>query len=307
MNETYTNSFINIVIFILTTYAYFILLKPTIKYNDLTDQSKLGIYYANSYTFLAIYLIVVIIIQCLINVNIINNKCGGSVSENIGYASLITIFPWILIFGVTLVVLTIYPSFKSAFSDVIGYYYVSNSANKIITEILENKSVEDTINPVVSPEDRTKIQSTADALIKICGDTGLLINQMTQRNFVQFWDMLTPLKKQQFKNDENEETKKIREQLFQLVVTKENIGEAMWYVYTGSLVASVVQLNVASKGCANNLNRMEKNYKNFIDKKEAAEKKSAEEKKLAQKAAEEKNKLEMDEYSNMPTFNGSAY
>jgi hypothetical protein len=32
-------------------------------------------------------------------------------------------------------ILTIYPGFKSAFSDVIGYYWVYGSANKLITEL----------------------------------------------------------------------------------------------------------------------------------------------------------------------------
>ena len=35
-----------------------------------------------------------------------------------------------------LAVLIIFPGFKSAFSDVIGYYWVSYSANKLVTEIL---------------------------------------------------------------------------------------------------------------------------------------------------------------------------
>ena len=35
-----------------------------------------------------------------------------------------------------------YPGFKSAFSDVIGYFYVSSSANKLLTDLLVNKDIE---------------------------------------------------------------------------------------------------------------------------------------------------------------------
>jgi len=264
MAESYTTSYTNIVVFILTTYVYYIF-KPTISVEQLQDESKLGIYYSNTYTFLAIYLLAVIILQVFINVNVINNKCGGSVSENIGFAGIVTILPWLLIFGVLLVVLSIYPNFKSAFSDVIGYFWVSNSANKIITEILENRTIEETIDPNTPEEKRKQIQSTADALVKICGDTGLLINQITPQNFLKFWDMLTPLKKQQFKDDNNSETFKKKQALLELVLTRENVGEAMWYIYTGSLVASVVQLKIYSKGCSSNLKTMEKNYQTFKD------------------------------------------
>ena len=272
MAESYTSSYTNIIVFILTTYVYF-LFKPTIKLDELSDPEKLSINYTNTYTFLAIYLLVVIIIQIVINVNVINGKCGGSVSENIGFAGVITILPWLLIFGVLLIVLTIYPTFKSAFSDVIGYYWVSSSANNIITEILKNKGVEDSIDENLPPDEKKRIQNTADALIKICGDTGLLINQITPQNFLRFWDMLTPLKKDEYKDDNNDITKTKKEELLNLVLTRENIGEAMWYIYTGSLVASVVQLKITSRGCSRNLKTMEKNWATFKDEQaEAAEK-----------------------------------
>ena len=63
-------------------------------------------------------------------------KCGGSLDKNIGAAALFTFIPWILIFGAMLAVLIIFPGFKSAFSDVIGYYVVAGGANDIFGQIL---------------------------------------------------------------------------------------------------------------------------------------------------------------------------
>ena len=71
------------------------------------------------------------------------SKCGGSLDKNIGAAALFTFIPWILIFGVMLAVLIIFPSFKNAFSNVIGYYVVSGQANELFGII---KYLQDDIN-----------------------------------------------------------------------------------------------------------------------------------------------------------------
>ena len=269
--------YVNIVSFILTTYLYYSFLKPTLVYDQLTDEKEIKKYYLNNYTFLIIYFFVVILIQMMININVINDKCGGSVSDNIGYAGMITIVPWTFIFGILLVIITVYPGFKTAFSDVIGYYCVSSSANKIITEILIDRDVESKLSESMSQSTKNEIDRAADAIIKICGNTSVLINQMTPHNFQNFWEILNPLKKDKYrpnsKNYNDAETIEKRNSLFNLVVTRDNIGEAMWYIYTGLLVTSVVQLKISSRGCKNSAKTMEENYQKFRD---AQEKKNSE-------------------------------
>jgi hypothetical protein len=273
------SNYLNIGTFLLTTYVYYLIFRPKLSYNTLLDENEVSVYFTNSYTFLAIYFFAVIIIQMIVNVNFINEKCGGSSSENIGYAGMVTILPWTLIFGILIVVLTIYPGFKSAFSDVIGYYWVSNSANSIITELLIDRNVQQELSESIPQSSKNEIDRAADAIIKICGNTGVLINQMTPQNFQNFWEILTPLKKKQYRKgtseyNESETTKKINE-LFDLVVTKDNIGESMWYIYTGLLVTAVVQLKISSKGCVSNLSTMEKNYQKFRDGQKATQEKTA--------------------------------
>jgi hypothetical protein len=271
------SSYVNIVSFILTTYLYYTFLKPTLSYDQLKDEKEIKNYYLNNYTFLIIYFFAVILIQMMVNINVINEKCGGSASDNIGYAGMITIVPWTLIFGILLVILTVYPGFKTAFSDVIGYYCVSSSANKIITELLIDRDVENKLSESMSQSTKNEIDRAADAIIKICGNTSVLINQMTPQNFQNFWEILNPLKKEKYrpnsKNYNDAETIEKRNSLFNLVVTRDNIGEAMWYLYTGLLVTSVVQLKISSRGCKNNPKTMEENYQKFRD---AQEKKNSE-------------------------------
>jgi len=76
--------------------------------------------------------------------------------------------------------------------------------------------------------------------------------------------------------DNSPETQDIRKQLFELVVTRDNIGEALWYIYTGILLTSIVQLKITTRGCNTNTATMEKNYNEFLKKEEEAKAKQAE-------------------------------
>jgi hypothetical protein len=258
----------NVVAFLINTYVYYAAIKPSLTYDKLNDENIYSNYLKNNYSCLAIYLLLVIVVQCLINVNIINSTCGGSTSSNIGYAGMITIIPWILIFGVLLAIINIYPGFKSAFSDVIGYFWVSTSANKLITELLVNREIQPKIDDDtnLNPEEKIQMQNAADAILKIIGNTGVLINKITPSNFQNFWNTLTPLMKDQYKPKNgvlSPDAIQMRDSIFNLTVTRDNVGEALWYIYTGVLVSCIVQLNIASKSCNTNVATMEQNYAKF--------------------------------------------
>jgi hypothetical protein len=272
MAESSTNSYTNIVAFLLTTYVYYIF-KPRLTYDILTNEKDYSIYISSTYTLLATYLFVVMIIQVIINMNVITGKCGGNSLDNIGVAGFTTFFPWTLIFGMTLVILTIYPGFKSAFSDVLGYYWVSSSANKIITDLLISQDVQPKIDSDnnLSEEEKKRMQGAADAILKICGNNAVLINQITPHNFADFWKMLIPLMKTQYKPTNGQTpaaAQKLQKELFELVVTRDNVGEGLWYVYTGLLVTSIIQLNISSTSCKYNVTTMQENAEKYKEQQE---------------------------------------
>ncbi len=272
------NSYLNIVTFLLTTLFYYLALKPTLPYSLYSNKDEHTKYISNSYMYLAIYVLMVIMIQFMVNSSIIASNCGGNITENMGMAGVLTFLPWILIFGVLVLILTIYPGFKSAFSDVVGYYYVSSSASKLLTELLVNKDIEQKVleDPNMTPEKKAALESAADAIIKICGNMSVLINQIVPNNFEQYWGILKPLMKDKYQMD-SPETDKMKNDLFELVVTRDNVGEAMWYIYTGLLLTSIVQLKITSRGCSSNPKTMEANYQKFLEQ----EQKSKEEKEKA--------------------------
>jgi hypothetical protein len=266
-----TNSYLNIVTFLLTTLFYYMALKPPLPYTLYKDKLQYKEYVSNGYMYLAIYVLLVIVIQFIVNSSIVATSCGGNITENMGAAGVLTFLPWTLIFGALVLILTIYPGFKSAFSDVVGYYYVSSSATKLLTELLVNQEIQNkmTEDPNMTPEKKAALESAADVIIKICGNTSILINQMVPSNFDQYWGILTPLMKDKYKAG-GPETDKMQNDLFELVVTRDSIGEAMWYIYTGLLLTSIVQLKITSRGCNSNPKTMEANYQKFLEQEQAA-------------------------------------
>lgn len=275
------NSYLNIITFILTTIFYYQALKPNFTLDILNNQEKFKEYISSNYLYLAVYFLLVILIQFIINASIITQNCGGNITDNIGYSGILTFIPWILIFGVVILILKIFPGFKSAFSDVIGYFYVSNSASKLLTELLIDSEVNNKLinEPNMTPEKKKMLESTADAIIKICGNNSILINQIVPDNFNSYWNILTPLMKEKYQNNlESEETLKLKDELFKLVISRDNVGEAMWYFYTGLLLTSLVQLKITTMGCVPNPKTMEANYQKFLEQ----EQKAKEEKEKAQ-------------------------
>ena len=281
------SSYLNIITFLLVTLLYYLVLKPSLTLGQIANETQLKEYKTNNNIYLAVYVLLIIVVQFIVNASIITTTCGGSISENMGAAGLLTFIPWTLIFGVVVAIIIVYPGFKSAFSDVIGYFYVAGSANNILTELLINPELEKALNdntnannikPAAPPEElvggknkkqlggstKQQLQEAADAIVKICGNNSILINQIVPSNFMDYWTTLKPLRKEKYQNDNSPETIDIQNRLFELVVTRDNVGEAMWYIYTGILITMIVQLKIATRGCVMNPDTMVQNYDTYL-------------------------------------------
>jgi hypothetical protein len=264
------SSSINIVMFLIVTVGYYMTIKSYLKLDIISDPDKYKKFNNDTHTNLAIYLIAVLLSQYFINVYNITDKCGGEMTENLGLAALVTFLPWTFMFGLVVIVLILYPGFKGAFSDVIGYFFVYSSANKILTDLLVDKNIQDKMdnNPNASEEDKKAMQDVASVIIKICGNNSILINQIVPENFINYWKIMKPLMKKQYQSEEGGQ--EIQKKLFDLVVTRDNVGEIMWFIYTGILVTSLVQLQMSSQGCNYSSATMEKNYQDFLDQEQDA-------------------------------------
>ena len=142
--------------------------------------------------------------------------------------------------------------------------------------MLVNRELEKKLTGTESQAEKESLEDAADAIVKICGNTSILINQIVPDNFEEYWKILTPLMKPKYRDTNSQETKDIRKELFELVVTRDNIGESLWYIYTGILLTSIVQLKITTRGCNTNTATMEKNYNEFLKNEEEAKSKKAE-------------------------------
>jgi len=260
-------SFQSLLFFIIITIIYFAfpsIGKPQLTLSDLKSEQSKSDFYIRNMKSLAFYLGVVVVSQLFLNIAYLMVKCGGSLDKNIGSAALFTFIPWVLIFGVLLAVLLIFPGFKSAFSDVIGYYVVAGGANEIFGEILLGTDLNEMIDKETDSTKKNELTKAAEAIIKICGNKSILINQINPDNFENIWKTLKPL--MTVGSFENE---KIKEQLLNLVVLKENIGEAFWYVYTAILISSIVYYNLATRGCVKSVDQIKAEHDAYIQEREA--------------------------------------
>jgi len=241
-------------------------MKPKLTLSILADPGQYINHTKSGYFMVCIYFLLILLTQFGINSGIIINKCGGSVSQNLGVAGIMTFLPWIFIFGVVIIVLIIFPGFKGAFSDVIGYFYVSNKAKEIFNDLLVDINAFDKIeDPPAEQKGGTKeMQELANLILKLYGNMSILINQIVPGNFLQYIGVLKPLMKPEYQNNPTLLLEK-EEELLQVVSTRDNIGEAFWYVYTGILLISITQYNIYMRPCTKDKALNEANYKKFLD------------------------------------------
>jgi hypothetical protein len=259
-------SFQSLIFFIIVTIIYFVfpsIGKPQLKLVDLTEEGVSPDFYNRNIKSLGFYFGLVVVSQLCLNVGYLMSKCGGSLDKNIGAAALFTFIPWILIFGVMLAVLIIFPNFKSAFSNVIGYYVVAGGANDIFGSILLGTDLNEMIETTNDETEKNKLTKAAEAIIKICGNKSILINQMDTNNFLQIWETLKPLM-----ITGSYDNMEIKQQLLDLVILKDNIGEAFWYLYTSILISSIVYYNLATRGCIKSVEQIKSDHDDYIKKEE---------------------------------------
>jgi hypothetical protein len=85
---------------------------------------------------------------------------------------------------------------------------------------------------------------------------------------------MTPLMKPDITTNE-EKTKYYKSELLSLVVLKDNIGEAFWYVYTALLIASIVYYNLANVGCKKSVAQIKASYDDYVKQQEEIQEKAA--------------------------------
>lgn len=261
-------SFTSILIFTIITFFYYFLPsigKPQLTLDILNAGEPAIVEFTQLKQYRAFYyFLLVLATQFLINTVYMMNKCSGSAGSNMGAAALYTFIPWFFIFGILMIVILIYPVFKSTLSDVAGYFFVSSSATNVLTELLIDTDVQAAMNKdgvASAASNGAAMTQTADAILKIMGNKSVLINQFTPDNFNEMWATISPLIKPGLSSEIIVEKQK---ELLDLVVTKDNIGEGMWYVYSAIFITSIVYYNLATRKCTQTSASVNKKYNEYV-------------------------------------------
>ena len=236
--------------FVLLTFFYIILKQTTV-----TDKSpKKALIYAISYALL------IFIIQYLVNLNLTNQLCN-----EVQYEAAIqgTFIPWVLIFGVTVSLLFIFPEWISPFANTFGYYFAKLSGGEaLISSIFKSQF-----------EKKTGLNNEGQiALENIYSNKSLLINEVNTENYDRFWQKMTEanLLKDSVNSD-------LKEKFRSVISLKENIGIMVWYLLSGILASYVSYNYILSMSCKRNVNEMKiryAEYKKKRDKEQIENKKS---------------------------------
>jgi len=250
---------------------YFMYLKPVIDLATIEDTDKYKNAIKSTYATTAILFACIIVIQVGFNSMGYQSKCDGGFVANFGKVFGATFIPWFAIMGSVMISLLVFPGFKGAFSNVLGYYAVANSANEILVSLLGSSDTNSQIDDIPDNGSDTKtkeqLAAAAGAIVKIVGNTSLLVNQITPSNFVEFWKTITPLIKPELQDPGKH--RELKGKLLENVVLKDNIGEACWYVYTMILLVTVVKSNIADLPCGTSVAAIHKRMDEYTKKQDA--------------------------------------
>ena len=214
----------------------------------------------------ACYILFIIIGQYFINLNLSYAMCGVYQWQNV---LTITIIPWLLIFGVLQLFLSMFTGWLSPFSNTFGYLVTKLMG---LPELMKNDILS---GPIEGDENTTR------ALLNVTSDQSLLINQMypdpvitdgkdptTKRPikirpiFDATWDKLE--KSKIFKPITNPSEKiDIKDKLYHFVEMKHTISEFIWNLLTGFLVTSVSYNYIINMGCKKSVKDMENRYNSY--------------------------------------------
>lgn len=261
-NKSQDNSILTILLSLVVIILYYMFLKPVLKVDIMGDVDKFAKFSKQKYIMMIVLFVILFLIHMIVNLLGFQNKCGGSIGENIGKVFVSTFVPWLLIFGGLMLVLIIFPGFKGAFSNVIGYYAVYRASNTILVKLLGNAQVDRTIENTqeTDKEDAHLLEKASDAVLKLVGNTSIMINQITPENFENMWKMMIPVMKPEMRGTANAPLKC---ELLEQVLLRDNIGECCWYIYTMLLLIVVVKTMLMKQECVTSLSQVKEHASEY--------------------------------------------
>lgn len=256
------NPNVSILFFFIITTIYFILKLVTLP-DDYTKSTG-----STNIVWLSIYILLLVAGNYFINLSTTNAMCGGT--PQWGTSFIVTIVPYLLIFGVINIILILFPGWLTPFSNTIGYLAANlGGLNDLFNDEILNVDLKDK-----QDEGSDRDIQVGKALQHIYGNKSLLINEIPRegdseddkrKSFEQFY---SAMKRNEIfkKQDKDEDENRIKTQLYNLLTLKDIVAEYVWNLLTGLLVTSVSYNYIVNVGCDYSAKQMKNSYKEYINK-----------------------------------------
>jgi len=180
-----------------------------------------------------VYILIVVIGQFFINLNLTTQMCHKAQGSQ---TLMITLIPWVVIFGVFNMLLSFFPGWLKPFSNTFGYFVASWFDLK-----------ESFINTLVKKNDN---------FAKIYEDPQLMINELPP-NLEQFIKVVNKL--QIFQKDGD----KINN-LYNFIQIKYSVAEYIWNMLIGLLITTISYNYVINLTCVDSAQGMKERHDKYI-------------------------------------------
>lgn len=194
-----------------------------------------------------IYITSLIVSSLFINMHLTNALCG---STQVGTAIRVTIFPWLIIFGLLKMMLIQFPGWLIPFSNTFGY------------GIAKLAGLQKTFINVLKSKIETKDTQLSEALDVIYKDPSLLINEIpnSTEGFNNWWK---ESKDGGIIKSGLENTDEPANALRKFVELKNIISEFIWFLLTGLLTLSASYNYIINSACSHSTQEMEDLHKEY--------------------------------------------
>ena len=244
--DVYTNNFnVSSYWFIIVTIIFFIIKIINIPSTLLDKYDKNNLAYENFTDKIStiLYIFLVIMEMVYFNTEIIRAKCGPG--ANTSYlVFLTTFFPWLSIFGMLYVLLTLFNGWKAPFSNTFGYIITMNflGGKSKIKQLLASKDEK-------KGDDFNRTQSIikdniANVINDFAPDNIGALHELSEIN-----KLFKPYSTTGQTDEQNKRTKKIYNEFAKLVIAKDYISEFIWFILTGIIIINISTNYILEQNC----------------------------------------------------------
>lgn len=199
------------------------------------------------------FFVLVLFSQCAFATQAISSKC--TTDPNNPHYDFYPVFfhcflPWFFIFGVIAILLEVFPSWLTPFSNTFGYITVKLMG---VSSVIKNLIKSDFYSKAVVND--SGIKALSDAIDDIRDkDDSLFINLFTSRNFDANMETYSKI----FNKIDVEAFKVNTDTFRHLVKIKETVSKTIWYMLAGFLSSSITSLKITSWKCKRSLKELTK-------------------------------------------------